>query len=172
MSIQRPYKLQRTASLGFTLLELMIVAAVIAILAAVAISSYSKYVVSTNRAAATACMSEYASYMERYYTTNMSYAETPASSSTATAVPNPVISAVGTQSPMVLDCASTAQTGNNYEYSVPAPTTTTYTIDAVPINSQLTRDTQCGTLTLNQLGQRTANSGSSTSTILTQCWGG
>jgi type IV pilus assembly protein PilE len=171
MSIQRPYKLQRAASLGYSLLELMIVAAVIAVLAAVAVSSYSKYVVNTNRAAATACMSEYASYMERFYTTNMSYAEIPASGSTA-AEPNPVISAVGTQSPMVLDCASTAQTGNNYEYSVPAPTATTYTIDAVPINSQLTRDTQCGTLTLNQAGQRYANGGSNTSTILTQCWGG
>jgi type IV pilus assembly protein PilE len=167
MSIQRTHKLQRTASLGYTLLELMIVAAVIAILAAVAVSSYSKYVVNTNRAAATACMSEYASYMERFYTTNLSYATVSTSGDA-----NPVISALGTQSPMVLDCASTAQTGNNYEYSVPAPTATTYTIDAVPINSQLTRDTQCGTLTLNQLGQRTAANGSESSTVLTQCWGG
>jgi type IV pilus assembly protein PilE len=168
MSIQRPSNLQRAGSFGYSLVELMIVAAVIAILMAIAIPSYSSYVVKTNRAAATGCLSQYANYMERYYTTNLRYDEVPASGSTA-AVANPVI---GTPSPMVLDCASTAQTGNNYSYSVPAPTATTYTIEATPINAQLTRDTQCGTLTLDQHGQRTAASGSTSTTVLAQCWGG
>ncbi|GFZ95515.1 type IV pilin protein [Dyella caseinilytica] len=166
MSIQQTSKPQRAASLGFTLIELMIVVAVISILAAIAISSYSSYVVKTNRSAATGCMSEYANYMERFYTNSLNYAETPASSSTAAPVPNP---ATGSPiSPMVLDCASTAQTGNNYEYGVPAPTATSYIIQATPIGSQATRDTQCGTLTLDQHGTRT-NSGTGT---LAQCWGG
>lgn len=169
MNIQQPSGLQRAASLGFSLIELMITVAVIAILAAIAVSSYTKSVVKTNRSAATACMSEYASYMERYYTSNLRYDEAPASSGTAAAVANP---AIGSPSPMVLDCASTAQTGSNYQYSVPAPTATSYIISATPLGSQLTRDTQCGTLTLNQRGQRTAASGNTSSTILAQCWGG
>lgn len=171
MSIQQSSNAQRAASFGYTLIELMIVVAIIAILMAFAISSYSNYVVKTNRSAATGCLSEYASYMERYYTTNLSYAAAPASSSTAAPVPN---SAIGSPSPMVLDCASTAQTGNNYTYSLPAPavSATAYTIEATPINAQLTRDTQCGTLTLDQHGSRTAASGSTSATVLAQCWGG
>ncbi|MBB6245933.1 type IV pilin protein [Rhodanobacter sp. A1T4] len=168
MSIQQPSKPQRAISFGYTLIELMTVVAIIAILAAIAIAAYSKYVVKTNRAAATGCISEYASYMERYYTTNLRYDEIPVSGSTA-AVANP---ATGTPSPMVLDCASTTQTGNNYTYSVPAPSATGYIINATPINSQLTRDTQCGALSLNQLGVRKALGSSTSTTVVAQCWGG
>jgi type IV pilus assembly protein PilE len=168
MSIQQPSKLPRIASYGYSLIELMIIVAIIAILAAIAISSYSSYVVKTNRSAATGCMSEYANYMERYYTTNLRYDEVPGSSSTAAGTPNPVIGPVTAQSPMVLDCAATSATGNNYQYSVPAPSATGYTIYATPINAQLTRDKQCGTLTLNQLGTR----GSNGTYTIAQCWGG
>ena len=56
---------------GFTLIELMIVVAIIAIIAAIAYPSYINSVVKTKRAAAEGCVSEYANYMERYYTTNL-----------------------------------------------------------------------------------------------------
>lgn len=170
MSIQQSPRSQRAASFGFSLIELMIVVAIIAVLAAIAISSYSSYVVKTNRSAAIGCMSEYANYMERFYTTNLRYDESfPSSSSTAGGVQNP---ATGTPSPMALDCASTSQTGNNYSYAVPATTATTYTINATPIGTQATRDTQCGVLSLNYRGTRTALSGSASSTVVAQCWGG
>ncbi|HKU17785.1 MAG TPA: type IV pilin protein [Candidatus Saccharimonadales bacterium] len=165
MSIQQRFKSQRIASFGFSLVELMITVAVITILAAIAVASYTKSVVKTNRSAATACLSEYANYMERYYTSNLRYDQAPASSGTAAPVANPVLGATPT---LVLDCASTAQTGNNYQYQVPAASATAYTVQATPINAQLTRDTQCGTLTLNQRGSRT-DSGTGT---VTQCWGG
>jgi len=168
MSIQQPSKPQRAASFGYSMIELMIVVAIIAVLAAIAISSYSSYVVKTNRSAATGCISEYASYMERYYTTNLRYDETPVSGATA-AVANP---ATGSPSPMLLDCASTTQTGNNYTYSVPAPSTTGYIINATPIGAQLKRDTQCGALSLNQLGVRKALGSSTSTTVVAQCWGG
>lgn len=151
MSIRHPSVLPRSGARGFTLLELMVVVAIIAILAAIAIPSYSNYVVKTNRSAGEACLSQYASYMERYYTTNLRYDEVPASSGTAAGTPNPVTTSPPT---LVLDCATTAQTGNNYGYTASGVTATTYTLTATPKGAQLSRDTQCGALTLDQTGTR------------------
>jgi type IV pilus assembly protein PilE len=151
---------------GFSLLELMIVVAIVAILAAIAVPSYTTYITKTNRAAAEGCLSEYSNYMERYYTTNLRYDEAPASSGTAAAVPNPIATTPPT---VVLDCAATSQTGTTYSYTVPASSATAYTIQASPIGVQLTRDTQCGALTLTQAGTR--NILGTTGTVA-QCWGG
>lgn len=129
--------------LGFTLIEVMIVVAIIAILAAIAYPAYYKHIVRTRRVAAEGCLSQYANYMERYYTTNLRYDQDTSS----TPVPN---------SPPTLDCAGTSQTGNDYQYSLVASalTASTYTVQAVPKNAQLTNDTMCGTLSLDQAGNR------------------
>ena len=131
---------------GFTLIELMVVVAIIAIIAAIAYPSYINSVVKTKRAAAEGCLSEYANYMERYYTANLRYDQTAAATPVANALP-------------ALDCASAANTGADYTYSFAAgsPTQSAYTIQAVPQGTQASRDTQCGTLTLNQTGTRTAS---------------
>ncbi len=127
-------------SRGFTLLELMIVVAIVAILAAVAYPTYIKYITKTHRSAATACLTEYANYMERYYTTNLRYDQD--TSGTAIAFPS-------------LDCGSTSQTGDSYTYAFSAtPTRAAYKILATPIDPQLSRDTDCGVLGIDQSGQR------------------
>jgi len=130
----------------------MVVVAVIAILAMIAYPSYAAYVVKTNRKAAEACLSEYANYMESYYTTNLRYDRDAAS--VANTLP-------------AFDCASVAQTGSRYAYSfASAPTASTYAVSAVPIGAQLSADTVCGTLTLDQKGAR----GISGSGTQSQCW--
>lgn len=148
---------------GFTLIELMVVVAIVAILAAIALPSYSRYVVRSNRVAAVACLSQYASYMERYYTTNLRYDQ----DTSATPVTNPLTASPPT---LTLDCAGASQTGNNYAYTAVA-TQTTFTVTATPQNAQATRDTQCGALTLDQTGARTAG-GSSDPAVLSTCWRG
>jgi type IV pilus assembly protein PilE len=150
---QDSWRLVRSA--GFTLIELMIVVAIIAILAAIAYPSYVTYITKSHRVAAEGCLSQYANYMERFYTTNLTY-------NNAT-TPNPLATPGAT---LGFDCASPQQTGSNYSYSLPSATSGAYVVQATPINAQLTRDTTCGTLTLDQTGVRKANG----STTLTGCW--
>src|SRR5689334_7187734 len=59
---------------GFTLLELMIVVGIVAALAAMALAGYGFATKKTRRAAAQGCLTEAAQQMERFYTTNMTYA--------------------------------------------------------------------------------------------------
>ncbi len=61
-------------SKGFSLIELMVAVAIVGVLAAVAYPSYQSHTVTTRRAAAKGCLLELAQFMERYYTTQMSYA--------------------------------------------------------------------------------------------------
>jgi len=141
---------------GFTLIEMMIVVAIIGILSAIAFPSYIKHVTKANRVAAEGCLAEMANYMERYYTTNLRYDQ----DSTKTA--NPYIAP---------DCATAQQTGANYTYPAPsgsALTATTYTITAVPIagGAQAKRDTACETLSLDQTGKR----GITGTGTLATCW--
>lgn len=60
-------------SKGFTLIELMIVVAIIGILAAIALPAYQNYVLQARRADAQAVMMEVAQDAERYYTRNNNY---------------------------------------------------------------------------------------------------
>ena len=140
--------MKKSLNHGFTLIELMIVVAIVAILAAIAYPSYTHYIIKTRRAAAEGCLSEYANYMERYYTTNLRY-------DTSTDTPP-----VANELP-ALDCASTAQTGNYYSYTFGNLTASDYTINAAPTGAQVA-DTECGTLSLDQGGTRTPAD--------TSCW--
>jgi len=65
----------RAAARGFNLIDLMVAVAVVAILAAIAVPSYSIYIVRAHRAAAKAVLLQVSQSMERSYTANGSYTD-------------------------------------------------------------------------------------------------
>jgi len=133
--------------MGVTLMELMIVVAVVGILAAIAIPTYRQYVIRANRADAKTALLNTAQNLERCFTNSTPYAYNGATCNAAVTLP------ILTE-------------GGNYQISYPfVPTTTTYTLQAIPQGAQVA-DTRCGTFTLTSTGVQTV-SGTDTAQ---QCW--
>lgn len=66
--------IMRNQNKGFTLIELMVTVAIVAIIAAVAIPSYRQYILRANRVDATGALLRLAANQERFYLQNNSYA--------------------------------------------------------------------------------------------------
>lgn len=109
-------KTLKSRQTGFTLLELMIVVAIIGILAAIAVPGYANYVTKTRITEATTALSDMRVEMEQFYQDNLTY------------VGGPCTTARNTDT-FTIVCAATAATtytitatGNgkmaNYNYSI------------------------------------------------------
>lgn len=140
---------------GFSLIELVIAMAIVAILVAIAYPSYHNYIVNARRTDGQTALLDLASRMEQYYSENHTY-------QTAT------IAAGGATD--VMDSATSPE--GWYVLSISNATPTTYTLQATPQNSQATGDTRCQTLTLNQLGIKdiTAGPAGAPTSTAEACW--
>ena len=129
---------------GFTLIELMIAIAVVAILATIAIPSYQNYILKSGRADAKAALYGVAQTLERCYTRFSAYNDA--------------------------DCAlaesDTVMSENEkYEVTVTSVDATEFELTAEPQGNQ-TKDTECKNFELDHTGKK----GVSGSGSVEDCW--
>lgn len=130
---------------GFTLIELMIVVAIIGIIGSIAYSSYQDSVRKTKRAEAKTTLLELAQRLERCYTANGAY-------DTACSVHD------GT------DLVTVVTEHGHYDLAIPTLTATAFTVTATTTFD----DPQCDVLTVTNTGSKTAvDDGGNPSTV---CW--
>ena len=132
---------QPQAQKGFTLIEMVIALACVALLASLAWPSYQNLILRSQRAQARASLLQAAHWLERAASANGSYPLTAD-------VPASVLQIDGQHYKMIV--TSSAQS---------------FTLSATPLGTQAA-DT-CGTLTLNHLGLRSVQGASQTAA---QCW--
>lgn len=146
---------------GFTLIELMIVVAVVAILAAIAYPSYQDSIRKSKRADARAGLMDAAQYMERFYSQNDRYDQANNASATPTALP------------AALTVVPKGAASGKQDYTIQFQTGTlkarSYTLEAVPQAGSIMASDKCGTLRINNVGQRTVN-GASGGMDAASCW--
>ncbi len=123
-------------SKGFTLIELMIVVAIIALLAAIAIPSYRDFVVRSNRTEAKVALTELANLLEKHYSEMGSYATDFGDDKAAGEV------------------NYRDATDKYYELEIDSDGST-YTLTATALNKQFDDDEDCQEITLSHLGVRT-----------------
>ncbi len=140
---------------GVTLLEVMIVVAIVAMISAFAYPSYMEHVVTTKRTAATSILLQVADRQQQFFMDNKSYTNDLTNLGFAA---NPLV---------LLDDGMPTEADDSeavYSVSLSNVTATTFTATAAPLNGQANRDGDCGSMSLTQAGVRGASGGGD------DCW--
>jgi type IV pilus assembly protein PilE len=130
---------------GFTLIEVMIVLAIVGVLMAIALPSYTSYVARANRADARGQMLQVSQYMHKFYAANDRFDQNRA---TTTNVDGELVPPSMMRSP--------ADGTQLYGLTVRA-TAVAFTVTAVPLTGSKMAGDPCASLTLTSTGVRGVN---------------
>lgn len=146
-------------SKGFTLIEIMVVVAIIGILAAVAMPAYTGYIARANRADARTQLIQAALFMQRFYAANDSYQQDRAGTAVLTAMPASLKN-------------SPADGTALYTLSIPTATDTDFSLRMVPVSTGKMASDKCGTFTLTATGVKgvLVNNAAGSTTLRDECW--
>ncbi|MDD2810923.1 type IV pilin protein [Rhodoferax sp.] len=146
-------------SKGFTLIEIMVVVAIIGILAAVAMPAYTGYIARANRADARTQLIQAALFMQRFYAANDSYQQDRAGTAVLTAMPSNLQN-------------SPADGTALYTLSIPTATDTDFSLRMVPVSTGKMASDKCGTFTLTATGVKgvLVNNAAGSTALRDECW--
>jgi type IV pilus assembly protein PilE len=128
---------------GMSLIELMVVVAIVALLATIAVPSYRQFLLKSHRAEAKAALLNLAAAQEKFYLQNNTYTTD-----------------LTTAPPAGLGLTPTTVNGH-FTVAISAANAAGFTATATAAGGQA-QDSSCATFTINQAGARTATSSS--------CW--
>lgn len=128
---------------GFTLIEVMIVLAIVGVLVAIALPAYTDYIARARRADARTQLVQAAQFMQRFYAANDSFAKDRADNDVLGQMPANLL-----QSP--------ADNAKAYDLAIPQDTltATSFELRMVPVTGGMMDGDKCGTFTLNSAGAR------------------
>ncbi|HID81771.1 MAG TPA: type IV pilin protein [Chromatiales bacterium] len=138
---------------GFSLIELMIVVAIVGILAAIAYPSYQQNMIDSRRAKAAGCLMELQQFMEKFYSTNFRYDQDAGGAAVVLPAPQCVTDLAGFYG--FENGGAPAAVGQQ-----------TFMLTATAAGPQLNDSRGCGNLTINQAGTKGISGGGT----VAGCW--
>ena len=160
MSSFQPFQVS-TRARGFSLIELMIVIAIVGVLAAVALPNYNRYIARASRADARSQLLQAAQFMQRFYSANDRFDVDRSNN------------AVLDQMPANLK-QSPADGNALYMLAIPAGTLTnaSYVLQMVPVEGTRMANDECATLTFSSTGIRgvLVDGVAASATVRDACW--
>lgn len=140
---------------GFSLLELMIVVAIVGIIAAFAYPSYLEQVRKTRRVDCSGALISLGNAMERFFTVNSTYLGAGAGGG-------------NTGTPAIFSATCPVDGGAaTYDLTIQAATGSTFALQATPTGAQA--DDKCGTLILTNTGRKDVT-GQDAGVTWQNCW--
>lgn len=141
--------------LGFNLIELLVVVAIVGIIGAIAYPSYLENVRASKRSECSGALVGLGNAMERFYTVNSTYQGAAAGGA-------------NTGAPAIYTTRCPADGGaQTYNLTIQAANASTYALQAAPVGDQV--NDRCGTLTLTNTGLKGV-AGAAAGMTWQNCW--